>query len=104
MLGEEVADRVVAAHAVRQLEHVVALVVEDEVIDVLAPAAQLVDEVADSCSTTRGSFLPWITSSGQAMFADVGRRRALDEEVAVLLRVAEREREVRLPRLRHALA
>jgi len=43
--AEELHDRLVAPDLVRQLEHVVALVLEDEVVDVLALAAQRLDEV-----------------------------------------------------------
>ena len=45
MLGEEPDDPLVAADAVPELEHVVPLVLEHEVVDRLADAAQVLDEV-----------------------------------------------------------
>ena len=45
MLGEEPDDPLVAADAVRELEHVVPLVLEHEVVDRLADASQVLDEV-----------------------------------------------------------
>ena len=46
MLREEPDDRVVTANAVSELQHVVALVLEDEVVDVPSEPAQLLDDVA----------------------------------------------------------
>ena len=62
---------VVAAHAVRELQHIVALVLEDEVVDVLARPRSASTRSRDSRSTTRGSFWPWMTSSGQRDVLDV---------------------------------
>ena len=45
MLGEESDDRVVAANTVSELQDVVALVLEDEVVDVLAERAKTLDQV-----------------------------------------------------------
>ena len=46
MLREEPDDGVVTANAVPELQHVVTLVLEDEVVDVPSEPAQLLDDVA----------------------------------------------------------
>lgn len=46
MLTQEADDRLVAAHPVRQLEDIVAFVVEDQVLHSRTQPAKLADEVA----------------------------------------------------------
>ena len=64
MLAEEPDDAAVAENAVSELQDVVPLVLEDEIVDVFPCARSCSTRSRDSCSTTRGSFWPWITSSG----------------------------------------
>ena len=103
MLREEADDRVVAANAVRELQHVVALVLEDEVVDVSPEPAQLLDDVARLTLDDTRVVLALDDEQRARDVRDVRLRRAVDEEVVILLRVADREREVRLPRLGEAI-
>src|SRR4051812_40101376 len=102
-LRKELRDRVVAAHAVRELEDVVTLVVEDEVLDVVAASAQLVDEVVRLALDDARVVAALDHEQRRLDLVDVRLRRALDEEVAVAFGIAEHEREIRLPRLRDAI-
>jgi hypothetical protein len=103
MLLEEPDDGVVAANPVRELEDVVPLVVEDEVVDVASERPRCSTTSRDSRSTTRGSFWPWMTRSGHetssiCVFGDRSTRKSLS-----FSGIADREGEVRLPRLRETI-
>ena len=76
-----------------------ALVLEDEVVDVPSEPAQLLDDVARLALDHPWVVLALDDEQRAGDVGDVGLRRALDQEVAVLLGVADREREVGLPRL-----
>src|SRR5262249_22885513 len=103
MLREKADDRLVAAHAVAELEHVVTLVLEDEVVDLVPEALELVHEVARLSLDDPRIVLALDDEERARDLPDVGPRRPLDEKIAVDLGVSYREREVRLPRLGDAI-
>ena len=80
------------------------LVLEHEVVDVLAAGAQALDEIRRLLLDDARVVLALDHEQRAGDVLDVRARRALDEEVALGRRVAEREREERLPRLGDALA
>src|SRR6185295_234228 len=103
MLREEADDRVIAANAIPELQDIVALVVEDEVVDFATETAKLLDDVPRLALDDTRIVLALDHEKWAGDVGDVRLRRTLDEKVMVCLRVADREREVRLPCLRYSI-
>ena len=65
-----------------------AFVLENQVLYLFADFRSCSTTSRDSCSITRGSLLPCITSIGQRDVVQIVARRALDQEIAILVGVA----------------
>ena len=79
MLREERGDRLVAADAVRELQHVVALVLEDEVVDLATEPAQLLDDVTRLALDHTRVVLALDDEQRARDVADVRLRGAIDQ-------------------------
>ncbi len=71
-------------------------VLEDEVVDLFAEAAELLDQVAGLALDDAWVVLALDHEQRARGLGDTGPGRALDEVVAVAVRIADREGEVRL--------
>src|SRR5438105_13365612 len=101
MFREETDDRVVTTHAVLELQHVMPFVLEYEVVDVVSQLTEILDELAGLGLDDARVVLALDDEQRARDVLDIRLRRTFDEEVVIANRIAERQREVRLPGLRN---